>query len=79
MRRFRTLLTALILLFLLCACGSSTEGISSSTYTVTRGSQEFLIDSQNDTITCDGITYTYQVTGLSNPDITITYPDGSTY
>ncbi len=75
MKRLVVLLLALVVTVMLCACGSSNEP-----YTVTRNGIDFLVNSQEKTISDGTHTYDYDFTGDSDSyKITITYPDGSFY
>ncbi|MBU5625961.1 hypothetical protein KQI82_03280 [Oscillibacter sp. MSJ-2] len=62
-----------LLLALLCACGSLTP---STTYEVSRDGWDFVVDTEQQTITCGGDVFQYTADGRS---VEITYPDGSTY
>lgn len=66
------LLLALCALLTLCACGS----VGTQPYTVTREGKTYTVDDERSTIS-DG-TYTYAF-AWSGDQVTITYPDGSTY
>lgn len=70
--RFAALLSVLLALLMLCACGSA----GTQPYTVTRDGKTYTVDNEHSTIS-DG-TYTYAVS-WSGDEVTITYPDGSTY
>ena len=71
-------LWAIALLVLLClamtACGKE------DTYTVTRGSKTYTVDTVNAAISDGEYTYQYDLNGKAeNYRLEITYPDGSTY
>ena len=75
MKRLFVFLTVFLLLFSLSACSAKPKD---STYTRTRDGVVFTVDPVNQTIT-DG-TYIYRYTlSAGGSEISITYPDGSTY
>ena len=65
----------ILLVFALCACSKSVD-----TYTVTKGSVTFTVDTVNGTI-FDGVhTYEYDFSGdASSYSVKITYPNGASY
>ena len=73
--RKMSLVIVLILVVSLCACAST-----SPTYTVTKDNVEYVVDTENKTISDGTHTYQYEFSGNSATyDVNITYPDGSTY
>lgn len=72
MKKLTVFLLAILAAFLLAACVPESEPI----YEVERGGVIFTVDTVNQTITADGHTYGYQISGGST---TITYPNGATY
>ena len=68
------LLCGVCALFLFAACGE-TQPMETS-YTVTNTGKEFVIDTAGQTITNSGDVYRYEISGN---DITVIYPDGSSY
>lgn len=76
MKKIVTFLMAALLTIALCACSTSVE----TTYEVTKNGREYIVDTENSTIS-DGInTYRYTFSGNSAAyTAKITYPDGSSY
>ena len=76
MKKMFTLWMTVLLLISLCACSST----KTTTYTVTKGGTTFIVNTENSTISDGTNIYMYSLSGnLSDYDVDITYPDGSTY
>ena len=72
-RMLLCLLTAVLVLFL-CACGKP------AVYDVHLDEGTFTVDTVNETITHEGISYRYDLREYGNAvTVDLTYPDGSTY
>lgn len=67
--RSPALLVIVSMILLLCACGSKT-------YTVEKNGKTYTVDTENGTVSDGACTYGYVWSG---DQVTITYPDGSTY
>ena len=76
MRMKRTsLVLCVLLVFLLCACGKT-----STTYTVIKNNVNYLVDTEQKTISDGEHVYHYNFSGnASSYKMDVTYPDGSTY
>lgn len=71
------LICSILLTLLLCACGTSE---ASTVYTVTKNNIDYVVDTENKTISDGHHTYQYDFSGnSSNYSITIKYPNGATY
>lgn len=71
MKQNRIFILLLLAVALLCGCMQP-----QITYTVTNNGTVFTVDTENSTISDGQHIYTYEVSGSQ---VTITYPDGSTY
>lgn len=73
----RKILVMLILILMVCLCACAS---AEPTYTITKDNVDYVVDTENKTIS-DGIyTYQYEFSGNSSSyDVDITYPDGSIY
>lgn len=75
MKRFWIMALVLIMAVTFFGCAEQ-----ESVYTVEKNGSAFLVDADNQIISADGNTYRYDFSGDSSSfNITITYPDGSTY
>ena len=70
-----SLVLCVLLVFLLCACGKT-----STTYTVIKNNVNYLVDTEQKTISDGEHVYHYNFSGnASSYKMDVTYPDGSTY
>lgn len=79
MKKLSVVLLCMIIVLFLYSCSSSEAG-TSSTYTVTKNGTDYVVDSDNGTISDGTHSYRYEISGSSSGySINITYPDGSAY